>query len=85
VADKGNTSQQVRRYCHQHGIAVTIPTCRNQAERLFKQFKLIATRYEKRGANHLAMVTLAAVIMWLQERRATTVASDLVVWRSTGL
>jgi hypothetical protein len=65
VADRGNTSQQARRYCNQHGIAVTIPTCHNQAERLFKQFKLIATRNEKRGINHLAMVILAAVTMWL--------------------
>ena len=55
----------MRRYCNQHGIAVTIPTCHNQAERLFKQFKLIATRNEKRGINHLAMVILAAVTMWL--------------------
>lgn len=84
VADKGYTSQQVRRYCHQRGIAVTIPTRRNQrkrprfnrtlyrernqVERLFnrfKQFRRVATRYEKRGVNYLAMVTLAAVTMWL--------------------
>jgi transposase len=84
VADKGYTSQQVRRYCQQHGIAVTIPTrrnqrkrprfnrtlsCeRNQAERLFnrfKQFRRVATRYEKRGVNYLAMVTLVAATMWL--------------------
>jgi transposase len=84
VADKGYTSQQVRRYCHKHGIAVTIPTRRNQrqhprfnrtlyrernqVERLFnrfKQFRRVATRYEKRGVNYLAMVTVAAVTMWL--------------------
>ncbi len=84
VADKGYTSQDVRRYCQQHGIAATIPTrrnqCkrprfsralyreRNQVERLFtrfKQFRRVATRYEKRGVNYLAMVILAAITMWL--------------------
>jgi transposase len=77
VADKGYTSQQVRRYCHQHGIAVTIPTRRNQrprfsrtlyrernqVERLFnryKQFRRVATRYEKRGVNYLGTVALVA-------------------------
>jgi transposase len=41
---------------------------RNQVEQLvnrFKQFRRIATRYEKRAVNYLAMVTLAAVTMWL--------------------
>jgi transposase len=41
---------------------------RNVVERLFnrlKQFRRIATRYEKRGANYLAMVTIAAILLWL--------------------
>jgi transposase len=41
---------------------------RNQVERLikrFKQFRRVATRYEKRETNYLAIVTLAAVTMWL--------------------
>ena len=41
---------------------------RNRVERLvnrFKQFRRVATRYEKRAVNYLAMVTLAAVTMWL--------------------
>ena len=36
---------------------------RNRVERLinrFKQFRCVATRYEKRAANYLAVVTLAA-------------------------
>jgi transposase len=42
---------------------------RNQVERLFnrfKQFRRVAMRYEKRGVNYLAMVTLAAVtgMLW---------------------
>jgi transposase len=41
---------------------------RNRVERLvnrFKQSRRVATRYEKRAVNYLAMVTLAAVTMWL--------------------
>jgi transposase len=41
---------------------------RNRVERCFnrlKQFRRVATRYEKRDVNYLAMVTLAAVLVWL--------------------
>ena len=41
---------------------------RNRIERLInklKQFRRIATRYEKRAANYLAMITIAAIILWL--------------------
>jgi len=41
---------------------------RNVIERLInrlKQWRRIATRYEKRAANGLAMVTLAAIVLWL--------------------
>ena len=41
---------------------------RNAVERLIgrlKQHRRIATRYEKRAANYLAMLTLAAVLLWL--------------------
>jgi len=41
---------------------------RNLVERLInrlKQFRRVATRYEKRGANYLAMVMLAAIRLWL--------------------
>ncbi len=31
-----------------------------------KQFRRVATRYEKRAANHLAMLRLAAVVLWLK-------------------
>jgi transposase len=43
---------------------------RNVVERLInrlKQFRRVATRYEKRAVNYLAMVTLAAVRLWLKE------------------
>jgi transposase len=41
---------------------------RNLVERLInrlKQFRRIATRYEKRATNYLAMVTLVAILLWL--------------------
>jgi transposase len=41
---------------------------RNLVERLInrlKQFRRIATRYEKRAANYSAMLTLAAIFLWL--------------------
>jgi transposase len=41
---------------------------RNVVERLInrlKQWRRIATRYEKRAANYLAMLTLAATLLWL--------------------
>jgi transposase len=41
---------------------------RNVAERLvnrLKQFRRIATRYEKRALNYLGMLTLAAIMLWL--------------------
>jgi transposase len=45
-----------------------LPRERNAVERLInrlKQFRRIATRYEKRAANYLAMLTLAAILLWL--------------------
>lgn len=41
---------------------------RNIVERLFnwlKQFRRVATRYEKRGHNYKAMLTIASILMWL--------------------
>jgi hypothetical protein len=41
---------------------------RNQVERLInrlKRFRRVATRYEKRAAHYLAMVILAAALVWL--------------------
>lgn len=40
----------------------------NLVERCFnrlKQFRRVATRYEKNAANYMAMLTLASVILWL--------------------
>lgn len=41
---------------------------RNRVERCFnrlKQFRRIATRYEKKAGNYLAMLTLASILLWL--------------------
>ena len=41
---------------------------RNRVERLFnrlKQFRRIATRYEKRAENYLAMLHIGAILIWL--------------------
>jgi transposase len=42
---------------------------RNKVERMIgriKEFRRIATRYEKRAANYAAMLTIAAVFLWSQ-------------------
>jgi transposase len=41
---------------------------RNRIERAInrlKQYRRIATRYEKRAANYLGMLTLATILSWL--------------------
>lgn len=41
---------------------------RNRVERLIirlKQFRRIATRYEKRAENYAAMLTIASILLWL--------------------
>jgi transposase len=41
---------------------------RNVVERLInrlKQFRRVATRYEKRAANYLAMLAFATILLWL--------------------
>ncbi len=41
---------------------------RNRVERTLnrlKQFRRIATRYEKRADNYLAMLTIAAILLWI--------------------
>ena len=41
---------------------------RNRVARLIdrvKQFRRVATRYEKLAANYLTMLTIAAIVLWL--------------------
>lgn len=43
---------------------------RNVVERLvnrLKQFRRVATRYEKRAISYLAMLTITAIVLWLRE------------------
>lgn len=54
--------------CRKGPFDKTIYRERNRVERLFnrfKQFRRLATRYEKRAANYLAMWHIAAILMWL--------------------
>src|SRR4029078_6945690 len=47
---------------------------RNRVERLInrlKQFRRIATRYEKRAANYLAMLTIGRILLWINAFAAT--------------
>jgi transposase len=40
----------------------------NKVERLsafLKQWRRIATRYEKRASNYMAMLTLGVIVLWL--------------------
>ena len=48
---------------------------RNRIERFFcrmKQFRRVATRYEKLAANYLAMFKLAAIRLWCRDNESTT-------------
>ena len=47
---------------------------RNRVERFFnklKQFRRIATRYEKLAANYLAMIKIATIRIWLRVNEST--------------
>ena len=52
---------------------------RNKVERLFsrlKEFRRIATRYEKRAANYAAMLTIAAIFSLVTRVCIHTLAND---------
>ena len=87
AGDKGYSSPTARSRLHRWHVRPVIPSksnqrrqpCfdldayrqRNRIERL-KQFRRIATRYEKRSGNYLAMVMLGMVLLWLQPSFADT-------------
>jgi transposase len=67
IPDRGNRKQS-------HPFSPTLYALRNRVERLFnklKQFRRIATRYEKLGASFLAMIKLAAIRIWLRAYEST--------------
>ena len=55
---------------HQRGFDRAAYRERNRVKRTInrlKQWRRVATRYEKREANYLAMVTIAAIVLlWLE-------------------
>jgi len=58
-----------------HSFSRTLYKERNRIEQFFnkiKNFRSIATRYEKPGANFLAMTKLAAIRIWLRSIESTT-------------
>jgi transposase len=57
-----------RNMCRKGPFNKAIYRQRNRVERLinrFKQYRRLATRYEKRADNYLTMWQIAAILMWL--------------------
>ena len=58
-----------------HAFSRDLYRLRNRVERFFnklKQFRRIATRYEKLVANYLAMIKIATIQIWLRVNESTT-------------
>ena len=58
-----------------HAFSRDLYRMRNRVEHFFnklKQFRLIATRYEKLPANYLAMIKIATIRIWLRANDSTT-------------
>jgi len=67
IPDKSNRKKR-------HCFSKALYRKRNLVERFFnkiKQFRRVATRYEKLGANFLAMTKLAAIRIWLRSIEST--------------
>ena len=57
-----------------HAFSRVLYRMRNRVERFFnnlKQFRRIATRYEKLAANYLAMIKIATIRIWLRLNEST--------------
>ena len=57
-----------------HAFSHILYRLRNRVERFFnklKQFRRIATRYEKLAANYLAMIKIATIRIWLRANEST--------------
>ena len=57
-----------------HAFRRDLYRLRNRVERFFnklKQFRRIATRYEKLVANYLAMIKIATIRIWLRANEST--------------
>ena len=67
IPDRGNAKAA-------HAFSHVLYRLRNRVERFFnklKQFRRIATRYEKLAANYLAMIKLATIRIWLRANEST--------------
>ncbi len=71
VADKGalavipNNPSRARKYPldeHLYAQRHLVECCFSR----LKQFRRVATRFEKTAANYLAVVTIAAIVLWLR-------------------
>ena len=57
-----------------HAFSRSLYRMRNRVERFFnklKQFRRIATRYEKLAANYLAMIKIGMIRIWLRVNEST--------------
>jgi transposase len=71
IANIPNKANRTHRYRWKKALSRE----RNVIERFFnriKHYRRVAIRYEKLGANFLAMVQLALVRLWLREIESTT-------------
>jgi transposase len=73
AGDKGYTGRKIRRYLRR-GIGTVTPRLRNEPRRgvrfdrlinRLKQFRAVATRYDKLAVRFHATVNLAAIRLWL--------------------
>ncbi|MEU7508663.1 transposase, partial [Streptomyces lavendulae] len=69
IGDKGYSSKAIRSWLRRRGITPTIPErsdqVRNRTRRnRLKQWRGIATRYDKTAQSYQAAVTLASLLMW---------------------
>lgn len=71
IANIPNTANRKKRFRWKKSVYRE----RNQVERFFnklKQFRRIATRYDKLGATFFAFIKLASVRIWLRSIESTT-------------
>ena len=63
-----------------HHISPYLYRARNLVERFFnkiKQYRRIATRYDKLAANYLAFIKLASIRIWLRAYKSTSSRHDI--------
>ena len=69
VADRGYSSHGFRQHIRDVGAKPAVPTKRNRVERLWarlKEWRAVATRYEKTAASFTGVLCLAAACDWIK-------------------